>query len=192
MEDVTLIIHSEDSSTDFLKPIYADIENKKIIIRDISNPELINEIQKANNFIFLGHGSSNGLFGVDESFIIDNSFSTILKSTKGKKFFIWCNADEYVINNTFSKNIIYTGMFISEVSEVFHLSEDVEFEQLMDYEMMIEESNQAFSNILGRLILENNFKDLNWIYTELKRQYLLIANHNEIAAYNYERIYLKN
>ena len=188
----TLIIHSEDLSTDFLKPIYEGITNKKIITSNISNHDLIREIHKADNFIFLGHGSKNGLFGVDGNFIIDNSFSTILKSTKGKKFFIWCNADEYVINNTFSKNIIFTGMFISEVSEVFHLSEDVEFEQLMEYEMMIEESNQAFSNILGRLILENSFTDLNWIYTELKREYLHIANHNEIAAYNYERIYLKN
>ena len=187
----TLIIHIEDLSTDFLKPIYEGITNKKIITSNISNYDLIREIHKADNFIFLGHGSKNGLFGVDGNLIIDNSLSTILKSLKGNKFFIWCNADKW-LSNRFTKNSIYTGMFISEISEVFHLSEEIEFEQLMQYEMMIEESNRAFANILGSLILENSFTDINWIYTELKRQYLHIANHNEIAAYNYDRIYLNN
>ena len=64
MESKTLIIHPEDSSTDFLKVIYKEIFNCKVISGgNISKLKLQSEIKNAENIILIGHGDAFGLFG---------------------------------------------------------------------------------------------------------------------------------
>jgi hypothetical protein len=55
---------------------------------------------------------------------------------------------------------------------------------------MIFESNEGFAKILGRLIIENSLDNLPLIYERLKLEYKAIAKQNEVAAYNYERLFL--
>lgn len=60
-----LIIHPENSSTNFLKPIYARIKNKTIITCGIDKEELMKQIELHDRVIMLGHGSPIGLFSVN-------------------------------------------------------------------------------------------------------------------------------
>lgn len=187
----TLIIHPNDTSTDFLKPIYMEIPNKKVITEVISREELLYEIENYDNVLIMGHGGNSGLFGLrlmDDN-IVDRSFLNVLK-LKHSLVFIWCNADKFVIQNDFEhQNLLYTGMFISEPLEIIFLDEEIQNSQIMDYDPMIEVSNFAFSKILGTLFKENGFQNLKHVYSELKRQYFEVAKNNEVAAYNCQRIY---
>ena len=59
-----LIIHPQDPSTSFLKPIYTRIKNKTIITGGINKEELKKQIELHDRVIMLGHGSPMGLFSV--------------------------------------------------------------------------------------------------------------------------------
>lgn len=189
----TLIIHpGEDYSTAFLKQIYKDIPCC-LITKNLPKDELIDAIIKAQNILFLGHGDKNGLFNPceDSKYIIDSEFGKLIESKNC--LLIWCNADEFVSKNNLNFNGIYTGMFISEISELIFLDENFEFEEEIEaYKPMIFESNEGFAKILGRLIIENSLDNLPLIYERLKLEYKAIAKQNEVAAYNYERLFLSS
>ena len=70
----TLIIHPNDRSTDFLKPIYAGIKNKTVLNKNVSENTLRQEIQTHDQILMMGHGSPSGLFNVAQ---IGNGFLTI-------------------------------------------------------------------------------------------------------------------
>ena len=63
----TLIIHPDDRSTDFLKPIYASIEKATIITGGKSKNEVVELIEQHDRTIILGHGSPNGLFAMRQT-----------------------------------------------------------------------------------------------------------------------------
>ena len=72
----TLIIHPDDRSTDFLKPIYSGLSNTTVLTENISQPALKEAIVEHDQIIMMGHGSPSGLFNVSS---IGHNFFTIGK-----------------------------------------------------------------------------------------------------------------
>jgi hypothetical protein len=179
----TLVIHpGEDPSTFFLKPIYSKNTEWKVITSNIIKSELIAEIEKVDNLIFMGHGDVNGLFEKKNSsrYIIGSSFCSLLESKNC--LLIWCNADKFVKKNKLSFNGKFTGMFVSEILEMVFINEQLEFEEdIHAYQPMINESNESFAITLGNLLRENDFRDMKYIYESLKKEYGLVAKRNEVA-----------
>ena len=174
----TLIIHPQDKSTDFLAPIYQNLEQKTVVRRDTSDEKLRRLIQEHDQIIMLGHGSPSGLFNVarigSAFFSINYSHVELLRDKRC--IFIWCNADQFVLKHQLKG--LFTGMFISEENELFCCREGRAEE--------IEPSNRLFSEALGRCLLKYEddyqmvFEDVDYAYGELARE-------NLVAAYNYSR-----
>jgi len=184
---MTLVIHPQDISTDFLKPIYRNISNKKVITGGITYEALQREIEMHDEVIMCGHGYSDGLFAISRfpnqghmDYIIDNSTAKFLKE-KRKIVAIWCYAKNYIKSNEIN-NSFYSGMFISEVSE----SLDCGLKGVT--QEMIDESNDCFSEELGSLI------DLApaAIYEVMQDgDYSKLAKTNSVATYNFQRLHYK-
>jgi len=176
-----LIIHPNDPSTDFLKPIYATISNKTVINGGIGKNELQKLIRKHERIIMLGHGTSLGLLSVGQfpdvgSYIID-SLSIELLSVKKDNVFIWCDADQFVQRHEL--NGFYTGMFISEIIETFYCD-------LWDIDLeLIEDSNECFASIVSR----NINQPLDILYKNVLLRYGAMAKTNPVAQYNLERLF---
>ena len=105
----TLVIHPEDKTTDVLNVIYADIECK-VITQDISEEDLIKEINDHERIIMLGHGGPSGMFGFRRSAINKN----LVEHLRDKVMVtVWCHANEFFERHGLTG--FYTGMIISEV-----------------------------------------------------------------------------
>ena len=177
----TLIIHAEDSSTDFLCPIYQTIEDKTVLRKGFTKKDVAEQIKIHDKVIMLGHGSPDGLFSVgqfetDNSLIIDSSLISLL-AEKEENIYIWCHANKFV--ERYNLKGFYTGMFVSEFLELVYcqlplLGNDV-----------IDESNDGFSNIVSKYV--NDSKSV--LYKNTVEDYQIIANRNLIAAYNIDRLY---
>jgi hypothetical protein len=182
---MTLIIHPQDKSTDFLQPIYANIPNKKVITGGLTYAQVEEEVKKHDEVIMCGHGYMGGLFSISNfpglnhtSYIVDHKMASILK-TKKKIVTIWCYAKNYIENNNI-KNSLHSGMFISELGEVW-CSGHKNITQ-----SMIDDSNSCFSEELGSLIA----LDPQEIYEAMQHgKYAKLAQTNLIAAYNFERLH---
>lgn len=180
----SLIIHPEDPSTDFLKPIYASINNKTVITGGIEKRELDQLIKRYGRILILGHGSPYGLFSVGRfpkswGYIIDDVSAMYLRGRK-QTMCIWCNADEYVWKNKLRG--LYTGMFISEMDEAGQCG-------LVNVNQeMIDESNNLFSKVIGRNISEPPYI----IYNRLLEDYGQLVKSNPVARYNYQRLYFRD
>lgn len=183
----TLVIHPEDKSTDFLKPIYDNVLIKTVITHCASQEILKQLINKHDRILMMGHGSPHGLFGLGHfgyhdldtpypSQAIDQSFVEHLRNKEC--VFIWCNADKFV--ERYKLSGFYTGMFISEVSEAkfFNITTD---------QKTIDESNNQFASILGDCLEEG----LGFAHYLTLKEYSKIAKNNEIAAFNLERLYYR-
>jgi hypothetical protein len=179
----TLVIHPKDKSTEFLKKIYENIENKTVINGGISKDEIKTLIEEHDRIIMMGHGSPNGLFSIGNffntqgGFIIDNTMVEILKK-KDNNVFIWCNADLFV--KPFKLRGFYTGMFISEVIEAEYCDVYGTNQQIID------ESNYGFVNIISKYINENK----ETIHENVKNEYGLLAETNSVVLYNNNRLYI--
>lgn len=73
-----LIIHPKDTTTKFLKPIYAPLINKTIVTGGLNKSELRKLIETHDRVIILGHGTPNGLLAVGQfpnsgNYIVDYS-----------------------------------------------------------------------------------------------------------------------
>lgn len=173
----TLVIHPHDTSTHFLRPIYENIPHKTVITGGLFQPEIEKLISMHGRVIMLGHGSPNGLFGVNfsRSYVIDESVVELLRYSEC--IFIWCHADQFVKKHNLKG--FHSGMFISEVSEalVYGVKGD---------QQLVNESNNAFAEILGEAI-EKPPKELHEYVTS---NYSWYTETNEIAKYNYERLAL--
>jgi hypothetical protein len=177
----TLIIHAEDSSTDFLCPIYQTIKNKTVLRKGLTKNEIAEQIKIHDRVLMLGHGSPEGLFSVgqfetDNSLIIDGSLINLL-AEKEENVYIWCHANKFVERHNLKG--FYTGMFVSEFLEVVYcqlpLVEDI----------VIDESNDGFSKIVSKYV--NDSKSV--LYKKVLEEYQIIANGNLVAAYNIDRLY---
>ena len=182
----TLIIHPEDRSTDFLKPIYEHVSDATIIHGGVSKATIKQLITEHDRIMMMGHGSPSGLFscakfGGDNDysgFIID---STMVEKLSSKEcIFIWCNADQFV--NKHNLKGLYSGMFISEVSEATYCGlPGTEQDQ-------VDASNHYFSQLLGEVIND----PLQDAYDHVMTNYELLVEDNPVALYNYNRLYLKD
>ena len=177
----TLVIHPDDRSTDFLKPIYAGIKNKTVVRKNVSQDKLTLLIQSHGTIIMLGHGSSSGLFnisGIGKGIMAVGD--SMVKHLRGKQLIaIWCNADKFIRHHQL--DAMYSGMFISEVSEAKYCG--VEGNQAQ-----VNESNNTFAVLLGNMLgkVPTNLKE---VYSMVGESYEELGEVNPIAKYNSERWY---
>ncbi len=177
----TLVIHPDDRSTDFLAPIYENID-VTLLTGGVSKNDVLKMMKEHDRIIMMGHGSPWGLVSIGQFtdtnvYIVDNEMVHVL-SQKKNNIFIWCNADQFVKRHDLRG--FYSGMFISEVSEASYCGLPGTPQEV------VTESNNAFATILGSVI----DKSLKEIYYDTKHQYEMLIN-NPIVKYNYERLYLK-
>ena len=184
----TLVIHPNDKSTDFLIPIYMnlksfpDFDDVTIIRGGYSKDEVDQMIREHDRIMMMGHGSPGGLFSVgqfeSQGFIINHTTVPLLQDKEC--IFIWCNADRFVEANNLKG--LYSGMFISEVSEAHYCGLPGTSQAVVD------ESNDLFAMEFG---LVSAFP-LNKAYDILKYNYSILAESNAVAEYNSNRLYLNS
>jgi hypothetical protein len=180
----TLIVHPEDRSTDFLKPIYENVSDATIIHGGVSKAQIKQLITEHDRIMMMGHGSPSGLFscakfGGDNdysAFIIDQTMVEELSSKEC--IFIWCNADQFVTKHNLKG--LYSGMFISEVSEAHYCGLPGTPQSIVDT------SNDSFARWMG----ENVNMTLNEIYHNTMDNYEVLAMDNPVADYNAQRLCL--
>lgn len=178
----TLVIHPEDSTTFFLDIVYKNIEDLTLITGGVTKEYIREQIKKHDRVMMMGHGSPGGLFSVGQfngtnGYIIDESMVELLKE-KDNSVFIWCNADRFV--ERFDLKGFYTGMFISEVGEAYYCG-------LPDTEQPeVDESNYSFVEIMGECI----DLDTKHIHEVVTTRYGHLIDHNPVAKYNHERLYI--
>lgn len=178
----TLVIHPNDRSTNFLCLTYQYIADMTLITDGISKNTVKEMLSGYDRVILLGHGSADGLFSMGQFkdsgiYIIDKSFAPLLNEVKDL-ICIWCYADSFV-GKHLSRCGLYTGMFISEMSEaLFYLEEDVDA-------IYIEESNCVFGETLGKHITEMPITR----FENLIREYKELDDINPIVAFNSQRLY---
>jgi len=176
-----LILHPNDRSTDFLKPIYSQLENTTVITGGLRRQSEIHElIQSHDQVIMLGHGFSEVMcsarqFGLNP-FIID-SHSVKYLSKKESNIFIWCYASDFV--GVHKLKGYCSGMFISEELEaLYHNVEATEDE--------INLSNEVFSVALGEALIHGY--SLSETYDYVYSKYKAIAEGNLVVQYNLEKL----
>ncbi len=181
----TLIIHPDDRTTDFLRNIYNNVEDKTIVTGGFSRNQLKDAIKHHDRILMLGHGCPAGLFRTSQawgdgisSLVIDEGMVEGLMDKDC--IFIWCNADQFVHNNRLHG--LCTGMFISEVDEAMLYN----FPYSNELKGLIHDSNYGFSNIVGSFAGE----PLHALYKHLMKEYGQLAKVNPIAEFNFKRLYL--
>jgi hypothetical protein len=177
-----LIIHPADASTDFLKPIYANISDAIILNGGASKDQVKELITQHDRIIMLGHGSPFGLFSIGQfmgnnGYIIDSTMVDVLKHVECIS--IWCNADKFMVKHEL--NGFYSGMFISEVGEAMYCGLPGTPQETVDA------SNHYFAQLLGEVINE----PLSAINDYVTDNYGLLTEDNPVALYNYNRLYLR-
>lgn len=177
----TLVIHPDDRSTDFLKPIYENIK-ATVVTGGVSKHDVLKMIYENDRVIMMGHGSPSGLFSVgrfpgSEGYIIDEPMVQALSKTQNN-LYIWCNADKFV--ERYKLKGFYSGMFISEVSEAYYCGLQGTTQEI------INESNNVFAQWLGKVIN----KPLYETYFDIIDKYGTLAQTNPVAQYNNSRLYL--
>lgn len=184
----TLVIHPDDRSTDFLKPIYDKLNDVTLVTEGWTRREIIEGIQAHDQVMMMGHGSPNGLFAMGQflgqdplsSYIIGIDMVEAL-SQKDNNIFIWCNADQFVTRHGLKG--FYTGMFISETGEAAYCGLPGTPQYIVD------ESNHGFVNILREKL--QSTRDTNLLFEQTSGTYSIIADINPVAKYNYNRLYCK-
>ena len=176
-----LVIHPTDASTDFLKPIYANITDATIMNGGVSKDQVAKAINEHDRIIMLGHGSPYGLFSIGQfhgnnGYVIDESMVPLLLDKECIS--IWCNADQFM--NRHQLYGFYSGMFISEVGEAMYCGLPG-----MEQET-VTASNDYFAELLGEVIDE----PLSIIYEHVMDNYRLLTEDNPLALYNHNRLYL--
>lgn len=177
----TLVIHPDDRSTDFLKPIYAGIKHKTVTVKDTSRDVLLALIKSHDTIIMLGHGSSSGLFnvsGIGKGVMVIGE--SMVEELRGKQLIaIWCNSDKFIERHRLSA--LYSGMFISEVSEARYCG-------VQGDQAMVDESNSTFAALLGNMLSETSM-DLEKTFDMVLESYEELGEVNTVAKYNSNRFY---
>lgn len=186
-----LVIHPDDPSTDFLTPIYDNIFQATVVTGGVSKDELTQLIKEHDRIVMMGHGTPSGLFAVgmfsdakssiypqhfNYAYAIDESTVPLLRDKEC--IAIWCNADQFMSKHQL--NGLYSGMFISEVSEATYCGLPGTSQETVNT------SNNYFARLMGEVINE----PLNVIYEHVIDNYGLIVEDNPVAFYNYNRLFL--
>ena len=178
----TLVIHPDDRSTDFLRPIYSGVDTKTVLTDAVSEEQLIEAIGSHDQIIMLGHGSPYGLFNVAQmghgGTTIGERHVSLLRNKPG--IYIWCNADRFVERHGLRG--LYTGMFVSEVGESAACG-------VSSPQQTVDESNQLFARVLGEALI--NRMPYSEAYEYVDTKYGMLADLNDVARYNLERWYCR-
>lgn len=175
----TLVLHADDRSTDFLKPIYSELKNKTVYTKYNEKSgdkyKLIKEAKQHDRIIFLGHGTPGGLLGWGNLFH-DPEFINVLKTKNDQLIYIWCHASTYVIKHKLKG--FSTGMFISEVGEA-------SFYSIQATQKQIDHSNNLFAELVGKNLLSGNIN-----MEELKKyvESKYVDDYCKVIKYNRERL----
>lgn len=174
----TLIIHNADVSTDFLIPIYKGMHHKTVLRGDTTTEELRELIKSHDRIMMLGHGWTSGLWNVNG---IGYGGLTISRNNvhllqEKECIFIWCRAHVFV--EQYKLKGFNTDMFISEVGEASMFGITATQEQ-------VDESNNGFVAIFRKY----RTLDGNTMRRRTRLHYAKIAETNEVAQFNYERLY---
>ena len=184
----TLIIHPDDRSTDFLKPIYENVTDATVVTGNLTRKQVNQLIEQHDRIYMMGHGSPGGLFGVGNflpeytyhsygpGFIINHDTVELLQNKEC--IFIWCNADQFVKKHNLKG--LYSGMFISEVGEAHYCGLPNTPQSVVDI------SNNSFARWMG----ENANMALNEIFNNTMDNYEVLAMDNPVADYNAQRLCL--
>jgi hypothetical protein len=174
----TLVLHLEDKTTDFLKPIYAGIKDVTILnVAEKSAFALAKLIDSHDRLIFLGHGLPTGLIGYLTVFNSQLVISSI-KMKKDNVIYIWCNADQYVRRHGLSG--FSTGMFISEFGEALYCKiEDFDRDE-------IEFQNHEFARLVGKYIDLPTREIRDKVYEEFNIPNNMVAEYNRSRFYYFE------
>jgi len=179
----TLVIHPDDRSTDFLKPIYKNIpaDSITVVTGKTNHEEILDHIKNHDRVIMMGHGSPAGLFGYnfDCNYVINHNHVSALKEKGQEAVYIWCNADQFVLR--YGLKGLYSGMFISEVGEANACK------LVNTTQEEVDNSNNHFANVCGVYINES----IETIYKNVKYSYTEQAQYNAVAKYNAERLWMK-
>jgi hypothetical protein len=180
----TLVIHPQDPTTDFLKPIYQALPDTTVVKGGVFKDEIIDLIMQHDRVIMLGHGTPSGLLAVGRFpgdpppwNIIDHSMVPYLRQTEN--IFIWCHANKFVERHNLRG--LYSGMFISEVGEA-------EYCEVEATQNQVDISNYLFSYLLGSQLLID--PDLRGVYQNVGSQYSILAESNKVVEYNSERWFM--
>lgn len=175
----TLIIHPDDRSTDFLRPIYNKLFDKTIITKSCTRDALLALIEVHDQIIILGHGSPDGLINVSHigwgKYVIGDWNAHFLKDKL--LVAVWCHANLFIEKHKLSG--LYSGMFISEVDEAMMCG-------IKTTQEVVDESNNVFSETFGNAISYTPQKD---IFKKVQHTYKELAKSNIIAKYNSSRWY---
>jgi len=181
----TLVIHPDDRSTDFLKPIYSNITDATVINGGISKDQVRQLINEHDRIFMMGHGSPFGLFSMNKfpspkyfGCIIDESMVEALQNKE--LIAIWCNCDQFMKRHNLKG--LYSGMFISEVGEAEYCGLPGTSQDIID------ESNNSFAHWFG----EVSNQPLYEAYHSMMNNYESLAGSNPVALYNSNRLYLKS
>ena len=173
----TLVIHPEDKTTDFLKPIYEGKDWTVINDGKIGKSKLREAIKTHDRIVMLGHGTEYGLISGNITFhryVIDSGWVNLLRDKHCVA--IWCNADQFV--KKYDLKGFYTGMIISEIEEAYLYS--LYPIKLKD----IDASNELFTQSIKEAI------DAEDMLSVAKNKYL--CEGNPIVEFNKQRLYEKN
>lgn len=177
-----LVIHPDDRSTDFLKPIYEGLGEITLVTGGAQRDDICHLISSHDQVLMLGHGSQYGLMSVGQfpfcgGYVVTDRMAPLL-AEKDNSVFIWCNADQYVEYNDLKG--FYTGMFISDEFEAVMMGVSIANEG------DVEESNRSFVDVAGRFVA----KGKNLLHAAAKHEYGKLALINPVANYNNERLYV--
>lgn len=180
----TLVIHPDDRSTDFLRPIYQNIKGATVLTKDVPLDQLEEDIRSHDQILMMGHGSPGGLFNYSRigegSYTVGEAQVPLLE---GKRcIFIWCNADQFV--KRYQLKGLYTGMFISEVGEANYCKVPADQDT-------VDSSNLRFAGLLSAQLTEAPV-DYKAVFEHVDKEYGRLAQVNEVAAYNHRRWYLRD
>lgn len=167
----TLVIHPRDSTTNDFTEVYNNIENCKVIRRNISTKNIKKAIKSHDRVIIIGHGTSLGLIGYNR-YILDSNYVELLRENNKEVLYIWCDANIFV--NTHHLIGFNTGMFISELDEAIKYDINHTIEDII-------KSNILFSNSINMALLNGDT-----ILNTLKELYI---GDNNIISYNRERLF---
>ena len=179
----TLVLHPQDITTDFLRPIYANIKRKTVMSKNVSRSKLLAAVRSHDTIIMLGHGSPSGLFNVSgigkDIMVVGES---LVEELRDKQLIaIWCNADKFIEHHNLTA--LYSGMFISEVSEARYCG-------VQGDQVMVDESNNVFAALLGT-VLGATYVDFKEVHSLVGESYEELGEVNAVAKYNSDRWYYK-
>lgn len=141
-----LVIHPQDSSTEFLRELYWKYEFDVLSDKD-SNAVVKKALQDHSRIMLLGHGTEGGLL----SPYCSDQFGRLIIGPRhvdflrGKEIIgIWCNANIFAYK--YGLTGLFSGMIISEESEYFDNLGD--YMDLMD----IRKHNKRWTRDLEKLL----------------------------------------